>query len=87
MKWSEMILTHSTDDLNFDLHTKLNKNFLIRKISGDHLERISFEFNQLKNSLSICNGETQDNPSQNNVKKFNWLIFLIISSCLVKESF
>jgi hypothetical protein len=45
----------------------MNNHFIFRKISGDHLERISFEFNQLKNSLSICSGEAQDSLSQNNV--------------------
>lgn len=34
------------------------------KITGDHVERIAFEFCQLKNSLKICSGDK--NPSQNN---------------------
>ena len=34
------------------------------KLSGDHLERISFEFNQLKNSLSICSGSVGSGSSK-----------------------
>ena len=32
------------------------------------MERIAFEFCQLKNSLSICSGEKEDSLKQNNVK-------------------
>jgi hypothetical protein len=42
--------------------------FLLRKITGDHLERLAFEFCQLKNSLSICSGENKDVIAQNNVR-------------------
>ena len=38
-----------------------------RKLTGDHLERIAFEFCQLKNSLSICSGEGSQNSKQNSV--------------------
>ena len=35
-------------------------------ITGDHLERIAFEFCQLKNSLTICSGDVGgDNSKQN----------------------
>ena len=41
-----------------------NKN----KITGDYVERVAFEFCQLRNSLSICSGENKESMSQNNVR-------------------
>ncbi len=35
-------------------------------ITGDHLERIAFEFCQLKNSLTICSGDVGSDSSKQN---------------------
>ncbi len=64
-----MIQTRSKDIfLKFHILLSFYTHFyLIRKLTGDHLERIAFEFCQLKNSLSICSGDAADSSKQNNV--------------------
>jgi hypothetical protein len=47
------------------------------KLTGDHIERIAFEFRQLQHSLSFCQ---KDNPTQNNVNTFRHLFFFKIQS-------
>jgi hypothetical protein len=49
------------------------------------LERISFEFNQLKNSLSICSGDNQDNMAQNNdINKLSQMLEKIMHDLFLK---
>lgn len=52
--------------------------FLIRKLTGDHLERIAFEFCQLKNSLSICSGEGANNSNSKQNSEINKLSEMLL---------
>ncbi len=61
-------------------------------ITGDHLERISFEFCQLKNSLTICSGDVGgDNSKQNDeINKLSEMLLkkmqeLFVASLTSKE--
>ena len=56
---------------------------MFRKISGDHVQRIAFEFCQLKNSLSICAGEDKSTVLTQDIYKLSKVLENIMQDLLI----